>query len=899
MILKRTSILLAMLFLGGLVIAQTENGEAVDVSIDPVEDTIKVIKDEIESPITTTEPIIVAVKDTTKPDIVTIGEEFEVDFLRPQKYEIGPIRVEGAENYDHNAIKLIAGLRQGTSLNIPGDKVSKAIKNLWDEGLFSEVEILADKAIAGVIYLVIRVKPRPKLSRFKFSGVSKHDADKIREEIDLFSGKTITENLIFATESRVSGYFREKGYYSIDVRIDRTQDPLMNNSEVFTINVEKNPRVKIGTLNINNNETIKDWKLRKAMKDTKQKAWWRVFKRSKFSESAYKRDKIAVIEKFNAVGLRDAIIKTDTVYLEDEKNLHIEMNIDEGNPYYFGDIEWIGNTKFRSTFLDTILGISNGDVYNKSLLDQRLFMSPDSRDISSLYMDRGYLFFQVIPVETGVVDNHISYQMRIVEGKQARIRRIIIKGNTKTNDYVIRREIRTKPGDLFNRNDIIRTQRELAQLGYFDEQAFQVNPIPNPQDGTVDIEYIVSEKSSDQIELSGGYGGAGVNGSGGRLIGTLGLTFNNFSLKNMFKKGAWTPLPGGDGQRLSIRAQTNGRFYQGYNFSFTEPWLGGKKPNSLSVWMNHTALGNGNLKTNPLYTGLGITGLGVGLGRRKKWPDDYFQAYYEVGYQYYDVVDDARFGIFTNGYANDISLKYVLQRSSVSSPIFPQNGSSIKFTAKGTLPYSAFDGVDDYSNYTPQERYKYLEYFKLKLTGEWYLPLTADKKLVLMPRFGFGFMGAYNKSKGLTPFDRFTLGGSGLTGVNQIGGKEIIALRGYNDNSLNSTDGDPLIAKYTLELRYPISLNPQATFYALAFVEAGNTYPSFERFNPFNVKRTAGVGIRVFLPMFGMLGLDYGLGFDKLDPWSSGFGLESDQLIDTKGYFPKLNFTIGMNLGEL
>ena len=403
---------------------------------------------------------------------------------------------------------------------------------------------------------------------------------------------------------------------------------------------------------------------------------------------------------------------------------------------------------------------------------------------------------------------------------------------------------------------------------------------------------------TQQIELSGGYGGAGPTGNG-RVIGTLGLTFNNFSTKNIFKKGSWSPLPGGDGQKLSIRAQTNGRYYQGYNFSFTEPWLGGKKPNSLSYWVNHTALGNGYLPTNELYTGISITGMGLGLGRRKKWPDDYFTAYYELSYQYYDVRDDARFPIFKNGYANDIALKYVLQRSSVSAPIYPQSGSNLMFSVKSTLPYSYFESDKDYSGLSAQERYKYLEYFKFKFTGEWFIPLTADKKLVLRPRFGFSIMGAFTKSKGITPFDRFALGGSGLSGVNQLGGREIIALRGYEDNSVSSAAGDPIIAKYTLELRYPISLNPSATFYALVFAEAGNTFPTIDKFNPFNVKRSAGVGIRVFLPMFGMLGLDYGLGFDKLDYWSSGFGGASDQSIDQKGFYPKLSFTIGMNLGEL
>ena len=827
----------------------------------------------------------------------SIGE-LEINYKSPKEYELGPIRVEGADNYDHQAIKLIAGLRQGQTIYIPGEPIAKAIKNLWKEDLFSDVEIYAEKEIAGVIYLTIKVTPRPKLSRFKFKGINKREADKIREEISLYAGKTITENLVYQTESKIKGYFREKSYFNVNVKVNRVVDTLMNNSEVFLIDISKGERIGIKAMNIEGNASVPTWKLKMAMKDTKEKKLWRFFKRSKFTESSYQKDKLAMLAKFNAVGLRDANVSFDTVYQLDGKNLVINIKINEGNKYYFGNIDWIGNTKFRSSYLDTVIGIKRGDVYNKSLLDQRLNMSQDNRDISSLYMDRGYLFFQVIPVETNVSDNYINYQMRIIEGKEARVKRIIISGNTKTNDHVIRREIRTKPGDLFNRNDIIRTQRELAQLGFFNEQGFQVNPIPNPADGTVDIEYVVEEKSSDQIELSGGYGGAGPTGRG-RVIGTLGLTFNNFSTKNIFKKGAWSPLPGGDGQRLSIRAQTNGRYYQGYNFSFTEPWLGGKKPNSLSYWVNHTALGNGYLPSNPLYSGIAITGTGIGLGRRKKFPDDYFTAYYELSYQYYDVTDDNRFPIFQNGYANDIALKYVLQRSSVSAPIYPNSGSNITFTAKSTVPYSLFEDQKDYSNYTAQERYKYLEYFKFKLTGEWFLPLTADKKLVLMPRFGIAVMGAFTKSKGITPFDRFALGGSGLSGVNQLGGREIIALRGYEDNSVSSSSGDPIIAKYTMELRYPISLNPSATFYALVFAEAGNTYPTIDKFNPFNVKRSAGVGIRVFLPMFGMLGLDYGLGFDKLDYWSRDFGAAGDQSIDQKGYYPKLSFTIGMNLGNL
>ena len=838
-------------------------------------------------------------------DVLTIGQEMNFDYSKPKKYEIGAVRIEGADNYDHNAVRLIAGLRPGQMITIPGNDISKAISNLWKEQLFSNVEIFAEKEIAGVIYLVIKITPRPKLSRYKFKGATKKEVDKIREEIDLFSGKTITENLVYTTKGKIVDFYKEKGYYSVEVNIKRVVDTLINNSEIFYIDVIKNQKVKIQSIAIEGNQSIKDWKLKMAMKDTKQKSYWRFWKRSKYSYTAFERDKQALLDKFNAIGFRDVNFEYDSVYLKDGKNLFIKLKIDEGLKYYFGDIEWIGNTKFRSSYLDTVLGIKKGDVYDKPLLDERLNMSQDGRDISSLYMDRGYLFFQIIPIETNVEDNHINFQMRIIEGKEARVKRIIIKGNTKTNDYVIRREIRTKPGDLFNRNDIIRTQRELAQLGYFNEQAFQINPIPNPQDGTVDIEYTVEEKSSDQIELSGGYGGnnnfGGVTGGGSGLIGTLGLTFNNFSTKNFFKKEAWSPLPGGDGQRLSIRAQSNGRFFQSYNFSFTEPWLGGKKPNSLTYWVNHTAMNtSGVVKSNENYTGIGITGAGVGLGRRKKIPDDYFSAYYELSYQYYDLTAYALWGqTFADGYANDISLKYVLQRNSVSAPIYPQGGSNLAFTAKSSLPYSSFGNISDFSGLSAQERYKYLEYFKLKFTSEWFLPLTLDKKLVFRTKYGMAFLGAYNQSRGVIPSERFSMGGSGLSGINQMGGREIIALRGYEDGSLSSTSGDPLVAKYVMELRYPISLNPQATFYVLAFAEGGNTYPSFAKFNPLNVKRSAGVGLRVFLPMFGMLGLDYGWGFDQLDSWSNGYNGASDLDIRSKGYHSKLTFSIGMNLGDL
>ncbi len=833
--------------------------------------------------------------DSTKSNNQIIGGTLSLDYTNPKEYEIGNIRIEGADYFDHQAIKVIAGIRPGSRIKIPGVQITEAVKNLWKEGLFSTIDIGMDKEIGDVAFLVIKLTPRPKLSRFKFEGVSKKEADKLRESIHLFSGKTITENLVLTTKHKVHGFYRDKGYYNVKVVIVREADKLMNNSEMFVIQVDKGKKVKIKNIEIIGNTTISSRKVKRAMKETKEQTIWRFYKRSKFSVSSFEKDKASVLTKFQSIGLRDAHIVKDSVYLIDENHLGIKIQLEEGSIYRFGDIEWVGNTKFSSGFLDTILGIKNGDIYNKSIIDGRMSMSQDGRDISSLYMDRGYLFFQVIPIETGVKEHKISYQMRIIEGKEARVRKIIIKGNTKTNDHVIRREIRTKPGDLFNRNDIIRTQRELSQLGYFNNEAFQINPLPNPQEGTVDIEYTVEEKPSDQIELSGGYGA-------GRLIGTAGLTISNFSLRNAIKKSAWSPLPTGDGQRVSLRFQTNGTYYKSFNLSFTEPWLGGKKPNSFSSWLTYSQFGTGLLRSSANYQGISITGAGVGLGRRKKVPDDFFNAYYEIGYQYYEVINyPSYFPSFSQGFANDISLKYILQRNSIDSPIYPKEGSHLTFTAKSSLPYFLMNGNKDFTNASQQDRYKYLEYFKIKFTGEWFLPLTRDKKLVLRPRIGFGFMGGYSASKGLTPFERFTLGGNGLSGMNQLGGREIIALRGYNDNSLSSKASDPVIAKYTLELRYPVSLNPQATFYVLAFAEAGNTFPTIKSFNPFNVKRSAGAGIRVFLPMFGMLGVDYGWGFDYLDPHAQGYRVAggSDESIQQKGYFGKLNFTIGMNLGEL
>ncbi len=835
-------------------------------------------------------------------------------FLTPKKYTIAATRVDGVDYMDADAIRLVSGLTVGKEITIPGQDISKAIQTLWEQEYFSDVQIGYDKIIGDDIFLVITLKGRPKLSRVSYTGIRKGEEDNLGEILDLYNGKTITESLVQNTKNIIRSYYNEKGFYRTTVDIVQVPDTSKFNSRNFNIHIDKKERIKIKHINVYDNEVVdessdastfkkvktkvsySDGGIRRSMKDTKQKGIMRIFKRSKFNQTAYERDKAAIIDKYNAIGLRDAAIVRDSVYEIDEKHMGIDIYIEKGEEYYFGDIKWVGNSKYRDGQLDTLMGIDNGDIFDSGLIEQRLYGSQDGRDVTSLYMDRGHLFFNVIPVETSITaDNKINYEMRINEGKEARIRNIILKGNTKTNDHVILREIRTKPGDLFNRNDIIRTQRELANLGYFDPEQFGVNPIPNPVDGTVDIEYTVVEKSSDQIELSGGFGG-------GRLIGTVGLSFTNFSTKNFFKKGAWQPLPAGDGQRLSLRGQTYGRGYQSYNLSFTEPWLGGKKPTSFTVFSSYSLLTNSLAKDNDAYSQTSITSVGVGLGSRLKWPDDYFQIYGEFNYQYYDLKQSQYF-IFTDGFSNNISLKGVLTRTSIGDPIYPRTGSKFTLTAKATLPYSSFDGIADadYPSLSDQERYKYAEYYKVKFTGEWYAPLDRNKKLILHPKFGFGFLGAYNSAKGYSPFERFYLGGSGLNGTWQFDGREIISLRGYTGQTpVSAETGGTVIAKYSLELRYPLSLNPSATIYGLMFAEAGNTWDSFNKFDPFNVKRSAGVGVRLFLPMFGMLGVDFAWGFDPLDVGAAGAGNGSaDPGANPKGYTFGFFPIIGMNIGDL
>ncbi|MDO9000475.1 outer membrane protein assembly factor BamA [Sediminibacterium sp.] len=828
----------------------------------------------------------------------------------PKKYTIGGITIEGADNTDKNVLSLLSGLTVGDEITIPGDKISEAIKALWKQSIFEDIQILQDKIIGNNIFLIIKVLERPRLSKFSFKGdVKKSDADDIRTKIRLLQGRVVTDYMVGTIKNTVRDHYLDKGYYFNQVEIIQVKDTTKKVPHtIVTIKVTKGRKVRIQDVNIYGNTVIKDWKLRRKLEDSKPFRWYNPFNSGKYLEENIKKDIPAIATKYNAKGYRDARVVKDTVYFVSDNRVAIDITIDEGHKYYFGNFNWFGNSKYRSGQLDTILNIPAGTVYDQSKLEQKLFMNPNGYDISSLYMDDGYLFFQVNPQESNIHNDTIDFDILMYEGKQATINKITIKGNDKTNDHVIYREIFTKPGQLFRRSDIIRTQRQLSQLGYFDPEKLNVVPTPNPAEGTVDIEYTVEEKPSDQIELSGGWGGRNSlnnqSGQGGiGIIGTLGVTFNNFSTKNIFKKDSWRPLPSGDGQRLSIRAQTNGVFYQSYNFSFTEPWLGGKKPNSLTVSAFHSLFSNGQKKYvdsevgkifNPRRQSMSIIGGSVGLGKRLKWPDNYFNMFANLNYNYYDLKNYGAF-IFANGYANDLNLGLTISRNSIDQPIYPKTGSNFVFHGQFTPPYSLVNNKD-YTGLSDAQRYKFIEYQKYKFTAEWFTQLTNKKaaegkearNLVLRTKVGYGFLARYNKAVGYSPFERFYMGGSGISGFQNFVAREIIALRGYPDNSLSSSFGDPICARYTMEVRYPISLNPQATIFILGFAEAGNSWSDYKKFNPFQVKRSAGFGLRVFLPMFGLLGIDYGWGFDDV-PGQPGIG-------NGKGQF---HFTIGGALGEL
>ncbi|MCF8275223.1 MAG: outer membrane protein assembly factor BamA [Flavobacteriales bacterium] len=789
---------------------------------------------------------------------IVVGGDTKIDYSAPKEYEIGPITVSGTKYLDKKVLVLLSGLSEGDKVQVPGEAITEAIHKLWDQGLFSDIDITATKIIDGKIFLNIHLQERPRLSKYALKGVKKGDANDIRESIRLIKGKVVNENLIVSTENIIKDHFIDKGFLNVNVETIEENDTTLPNSVILKFNVAKGKKVKINKIIFRGNEEVKKGKLIRSMKETKQRQWWRVWKGSKFLDFEYENDKKAIIAKYNQMGYRDARIISDTIYANRDGSINVEMNLEEGRKYYFRNITWSGNTKYPSDVLDKVLGIKKGEVFDQSRLDANLFMNPNGRDVSSLYLDDGYLFFNVEPIEILVVNDSIDLEMRVREGKQATINKVTVVGNTKTNDHVILRELRTKPGQLFSRADIIRSQRELSQLGYFNPETLGVEPKPNPVDGTVDIEYTVEEKPSDQIELSGGWGA-------GRIVGTLGVTFNNFSLRNTVKKGAWRPLPAGDGQRLSIRAQSNGLYFQSYNFSFMEPWLGGNKPNALSLSAYHSVQSNGIPKNQDGRQAIRITGVTVGLGKRMKWPDDFFVLQQEISYQNYILDNYQLISGFNNGNSNTVSYKITVSRNSINEPIFPTKGSILSGSLELTPPFSAFSNID-YANADAPTKYKLIEYHKWRFDAKWYVSLA--KNLVIETKMQFGFLGLYNRQLGIAPFERFFVGGSGLSGF-ALDGREIIAMRGYDNNSLTPTVsgvqvGGTIFTKYAAELRYRISPNPQATVYVLAFAEAGDSWLTFNEFKPYQLKKSAGVGVRIFLPMFGLLGLDYGWRFDDV-----------------------------------
>lgn len=804
---------------------------------------------------------------------ISFAQSNIVDYSSPKKYFISGITVSGTKYLDKNTLISISGLSLGEKITIPGEDVSLAIKKLWKQGLFADVSIEIEKIEEEKIFLNILLKEHPKLSKFNFKGeIKKHDISELKDQLKLMRGKVLTDNLINNSIYKIEIYFQDKGFNNIIVSHEVTEDKETLNASSLTFTIDKGERVKIKEIIIHGRElrnntkktffnkadktyALSDFSISRKMKETKTKKWWRIFKVSKFNEVNLETDLQAIITKYNEKGFRDARILKDTNYLNPDNTLTIEVWIYEGNPYSFRNITFVGNTKYNNEELSKILSIESGDVFDKSVLDSRIYGSPNGGDISSLYLDDGYLFFNANPIETATENNEIDLEIRIHEGQQARVNKVTVNGNTKTNDHVVMREIRTKPGDLFKRSDIIRTQRELAALDYFNPETLgNIDIQPDPVRNTVDITYNVEEKSSDKIQLQGGWGA-------GRVLGTLMLEFKNFSSRNIFKPRYWDPLPSGDGQRFMISASSNGIYYQNYRMSFIEPWLGGKKPTSLSVSLYKNVFSNGQEGDDRESTQ--ITGLSIGLGKRLQVPDDFFVFRNSLNFQQYKLENSQSFFSFKDGTSNDISYSVTLERESVDQITYPRRGSFFSLNVKATPPYSLFDDIDDYSDMTDQEKYKFMEYYKWTFKSKWYSAITD--KLVLATRAEMGFLNMYNKSIGAAPFGRFYLGGDGMSGMGyQFDGRELISLRGYSNNSVSPQTGGTIFNRYTAELRYAISLNPSSTVYALGFLEAGNAWDNFDYFNPFSVKRSVGIGVRITIPMMGLMGLDYGWGMDEI-----------------------------------
>lgn len=799
---------------------------------------------------------------------------YDLDYLTPKTYEIGGITFEGADNFDTRVVQLVAGLQVGDNIKLPGDKVSAAVENLWKQGMFEDVQILVSRIQGNIVFLKIVLKERPRMENFNFTGVKKGEADKLREEIKLVSGDVVTENLLRTSTNKIKGYYIDKGYTRVEVTPSTKADT--SGRLTITFNVNRGKKVKIDSLNFVGNEKVSTIKLQSKMEKThdvhyfwKLRFWTKPFwKKNRYIESDYKEDLGKVIDYYNELGYRDAKVISDTVWdlvsadtakakgkKSRQARVRVRVNLYEGQRFVFRNITFSGNTIYSDEVLHRALRISKGDPYNKKELDQNLTYNPSGTDITSLYMDNGYLFFRATPVEVAVDGDSIDIEIRITEGKQARIRNVWVEGNTITNDKIIMRELHTRPGDLFSRDALLRSRRELVTLGYFKEESIVPEPRPNAEEGTVDIVYKVEEGSTSQLSVQGGYGS-------GMVIGQLGVQLNNFSVRNIFNRKAWAPLPAGDGQKLGLNLVTNGTYYYAINASFTEPWLGGHRAQSLTGSIYHNLYSNGYYygKDNPNYYSLRITGAGISFSKRMKWPDDYFIMGHGLSYKRYTLHNYSNLasGLFANGKANDISYGFTLSRNSLDSPIYARSGSDISIAAYVTPPYSLLSGKD-YSEADEQEKYRWVEYYKINLRGSWMLNVLGD--VVLNTRFRFGYLGYYNKDIGTSPFGRYFLGGDGLSSW-MLDGREVVPLRGYENNSLNPAGGGSVFDRFTIELRQPIIESPTATIWVAGFLEGGNCWDNIKDFQPYKMYNSAGLGVRLFMPLLGMIGVDWGYGFD-------------------------------------
>ncbi|MBN8576363.1 MAG: outer membrane protein assembly factor BamA [Cytophagales bacterium] len=847
--------------------------------------------------------------------------EQTLNYAAPQEYTIAGIEVTGLSLLDKNAMVSLTGLKVGDKIKIPGDGISNAIRKLWKHGLIGDASISVQKIEDTQVYLLIELTERPRLNDFYFTGISKGRQSSLKDDLKLIRGKIVNDAMIRNTEISVKKHFVKKGFLNTVVKVIPVTDTLVRGNVRLRIDVDLKSKVKINAINIEGNHDVSASKLKHKLKKTHERPRMslhrallaevftfsprkikhaldssrnlttrdvkeffnrhvklNVFAGSKFIRSEFDEDKDKLISYYNSLGYRDAEVLSDTVTNYDKKNINVNIKVYEGRKYYFRNITWVGNYVHSTNTLNKILDINKGDVYNKELIEKKTTFNPKGADISGLYMDDGYLFFSVRPIEVAVVGDSIDVEMRIHEGDQATIDEVIISGNERTNDHVIRRELSTIPGQKFRRSDLIRTQQMLSQMGYFNPQKIDQDIRPNPANGTVDIEWKVEEQSNDQVELSGGWGGFY------GFVGTVGLSFNNFSIRNVPHLKKWRPLPVGDGQRLSLRAQANGRSFQSYSLSFTEPWLGGRRPNSLTVSLNHSVsrLANARFEFTD-DTSLKQSGITVGFGRRLEWPDNYFSLTHSLSYLIYNYKNYFGTSILpAEGRTNEIMFNTTLSRNSIDNPMYPSSGSTISLAVNLTPPYSQWR---DKSYYTDiNQRYKWTELHKWMLDAKFYLKLIGSQKpdgrsLVLETKAHFGFIGTYDKSLGPGPFQRFLVGGDGLAGGfnSFVLGQDIIGLRGYTNNSvtpplyalrgtqqLNSIEGGIVYNKFGMELRYPVTTGQSATIYGFLFTEAGNNWNNYRDFNPFNLYKSAGVGARIFMPAFGLIGLNWAYGFDRL-----------------------------------